>query len=443
MKQKIRTIVHIMLMLFTAGCSGTQEPPTSTHAPSPTSIPPTHTTTSELMNTPETIPESPCPLLMAHYMPWYQTPSVSGYWGWHWTMNHFNPEQHDENGRPVIASYTMPLTGPYDSSDDDLLEYQVLLMKLSGIDGVIVDWYGMEEFRDYGVLNQSTNKLFTHIKEAGLSFAICYEDQAIKHMVDNKYLPAKDVYTHGQAVMRYLQDTWFHDEAYLKVAGQPLLLTFGPQYYTNATHWDTLFSVLDTRPAFITLDSHTESAGLSSYPWPPMWAGQDGVLSQEALEQYLTTFYKKAARWGYLVAGAFPGFRDIYQEVGVASEVRYLDVRQGETFRFTLQMALDQRPNVIQLITWNDYGESTSIEPTEEFGYQYLEVVQETRRTMEGGDFSFTADDLRLPLQLFKVRKHYAEDTGVQARLDEVFAAILTGEVDTARRIIANYSIEP
>ena len=71
-------------------------------------------------------------------------------------MDHFQPSLQDENGRPDIASYTMPLTGPYDSSDDAVLEYQILLMKLSGIDGVIVDWYGMEDFWDYAVLNEST-----------------------------------------------------------------------------------------------------------------------------------------------------------------------------------------------------------------------------------------------------------------------------------------------
>src|SRR5688572_29912082 len=81
------------------------------------------------------------PLLLTHFMPWYQTPDVSGYWGWHWRMDHFDPSK-TVDGRQQIASQFMPLTGPYDSQDETVLEYQVLLMKLSGIDGVIVDWYG-------------------------------------------------------------------------------------------------------------------------------------------------------------------------------------------------------------------------------------------------------------------------------------------------------------
>jgi hypothetical protein len=70
-------------------------------------------------------------------MPWYQTPDVSGYWGWHWTMNHFDPNQVDDDGRRQIASQFMPLTGAYDSQDNAIIEYQVLLMKLSGMDGVM------------------------------------------------------------------------------------------------------------------------------------------------------------------------------------------------------------------------------------------------------------------------------------------------------------------
>ncbi|MBN1641098.1 MAG: hypothetical protein JXA09_07670 [Anaerolineae bacterium] len=439
-----KTCVWIVVALLLVGCgvptAPTEPPPTPTLPPADTATP-AASPTSTAAPTPD-IPEPERPLLMAHYMPWYQTPSVSGTWGWHWTMDHYSPSRVDETGRRQIASYTYPLTGPYDSSDDALLEYQVLLMHLSGIDGVIVDWYGAERFWDYATLNESTGKLFSIVERAGLRFAICYEDQTVKHMVDNKHIPLGDVYAHGQDVMRYLHETWFRQDAYLKVLDRPVLFVFGPQYFVNAADWDKLFAVLDTRPALITLDGHTESAGLSSYPWPPMWASQGGVLSQEALENYLSTFYRKAARWDYMVAGAFPGFQDIYQEAGVSSEARYLDPRDGETFRLTLQRALEQGADVIQLITWNDYGESTSIEPTEEFGYRYLEMVQETRREIDRSGFSYTADDLRLPLQLFELRNQYAQDADVQARLDGVFDAVLAGDLDTARAILAEHPPE-
>ncbi len=81
-------------------------------------------------------------LVLAHYMPWFAARPLSPSWGWHWTMNHFDPEKQTE-GKREIASHFHPLIGPYDSSDVDVIEYHLLLMKLAGIDGVVVDWYGL------------------------------------------------------------------------------------------------------------------------------------------------------------------------------------------------------------------------------------------------------------------------------------------------------------
>jgi hypothetical protein len=212
-------------------------------------------------------------------------------------MNHFNPDQKDASGRPQIASHYTPLTGPYDSSDPDLLEYQALLMKIAGIDGVIVDWYSMVDFRDYGLLNASTARLFEVMKKARLHFAICYEDQAVKHMVEDKKLAEEDIFTHAQDVMRYLQSTWFSDPTYIKFSGRPVLLIFGPQYFTDPANWQVIFSALYPQPLFITLDHPVGSVSVGSYPWPPMGLSKDGVLSQAALESYLKAFYSKSQGW--------------------------------------------------------------------------------------------------------------------------------------------------
>lgn len=377
------------------------------------------------------------PLFLAHYMAWYQTPDTSGYWGWHWTMDHFNPNGVDENGRPDIASHYLPLTGPYDSSDEAVLEYQVLLMKISGIDGVIVDWYGNHDFRDYAVINRATNQLFPYIQRAGLTFVICYEDQTIKHMVEANILDREGGLERGQEVMAYMQEQWFGDEAYLTTDGRPVLFIFGPQHFSSSTDWDTLFSELEPQPALVTLDNHRALNAVGSYPWPPMQGGI--TFNQAAIEAYLSQFYRRAARETYHVGGAFPAFHDIYEEAGVRQSYGYLDAENGDTFRFTLQMALDQNPDVIQLITWNDYGEGTIIEPTEEFGYRYLEIMQETRQQLDSDAFAYSSDDLELPLQLLQLRREYAGDDAVNAELDAVFTAIVDGDLETARHIIQRY----
>ena len=60
-------------------------------------------------------------------------------------MDTFDPEG-GKDGRATLASHYHPIIGPYDSGDPDVLEYHALLMKLAGIDGVVIDWYGTVEF---------------------------------------------------------------------------------------------------------------------------------------------------------------------------------------------------------------------------------------------------------------------------------------------------------
>ncbi|MGE5859156.1 MAG: hypothetical protein ACM34J_01285, partial [Ignavibacteria bacterium] len=161
--------------------------------------------------------ENSLPKIMVHYMPWYQTAEIHGYWGYHWTMNHFNPENILPDGSREIASHYYPLTGPYDSNDELILEYQTLLMKISGIDGVLADWYGIENFWDYGTINESTGLLFNAVEKAGLSFAIVYEDQTIKHMINGGHLSSANALTHAKTVVNYLEDNWFIKNSYLKI----------------------------------------------------------------------------------------------------------------------------------------------------------------------------------------------------------------------------------
>ena len=92
------------------------------------------------------------PLVLAHYMPWFQK------YGFHWQQGgaKFDPAEILPNGRANISSHYYPLTGNYDSNDTAVLEYQAALMKMAGIDGVIFDWYGITEGVDYKPIHEAT-----------------------------------------------------------------------------------------------------------------------------------------------------------------------------------------------------------------------------------------------------------------------------------------------
>src|SRR5258706_6853533 len=122
--------------------------------------------------------------VMVHYMPWFVAKPYSGSWGWHWTTNYYNPDSTNSAGQRQIASWNYPQIGPYDSADPVVLEYHVLLMKLAGIDGVIADWYGQDNYNDYGVINQRTLALFNQTRRAGLKFALCFEDRTVQEKIN-------------------------------------------------------------------------------------------------------------------------------------------------------------------------------------------------------------------------------------------------------------------
>ena len=112
----------------------------------------------------------------------------------------------------------------------------------------------------------------------------------------------------------------------------------------------------------------------------------------------------------------------------------YLDSRNGATFRQTLGSALASKSSMIQVCTWNDFGEGTVLEPTVEFGYQYLEALQEARRQFAGHPFPFGPEDLRLPLRVHQLRKSVTPD---KQSLDEAVDLLFEGKTRIASERIS------
>ena len=375
--------------------------------------------------------------VMVHYMPWFVGKPYSGSWGWHWTMNHYNPDIMDGSGRRQIASQYYPLIGPYDSSDPVVLEYHVLLMKLAGIDGVIVDWYGQTSCLDYGTINQSTANLFTCTKKAGLKFSICYEDQSVQHMIDSGCIPANSGISQAQLAMLYLQSNYFSHSSYLRLSNQPVLLNFGPQYFKTNSQWQTIFSALNAtnQPAFFTEDNKL-AAGMGAFPWPPMWmtGGGTNALSQTQLENYLINFQASGAAWPAFVGGGWPRFNDIYQQAGVHASYGYLDDRNGDTLRQTARRAMTNSAALVQMVTWNDFGEGTIVEPTLENGYRDLGILQDLRRQYLQTNFAYTTNDLTMALRFYNLRRQYGNYPTLAAELNRAFTNIVTGNLAAASR---------
>jgi len=394
--------------------------------------------------------------VMVHYMPWFQSPYSLGSdkWGYHWTLNHFNPNRiNSTNGEDEVASWYYPLIGPYDSSDPAVLEYHVLLMKLGGIDGVIVDWYGPDDYYDYALNNERTIDIYTYAEKAGLKFSLCYEDATIPAEIGGGCLngvcvTASNAIAHAQSEMLYAQHNFFGGTNYLEWQSHPVLLNFGPHYFTASASWSSIFSVLNASnvPALFTENNFLSPAGVGAFDWPPMQLSRTTaqspakpVLSGAAITGYLARFDASAAAWPAYISTAFPRFHDIYAQAGVESSYGYLADRSGNTLRETLGRAMTNASAIIQVATWNDYGEGTVVEPTATggepgtaYGYTDLGIIQDFRRQYLDSTFPYHTNDLALALRQYNLRKKYPGNVSVAAQLDRIFTNIISGNLVTA-----------
>src|SRR5260370_38653085 len=92
------------------------------------------------------------------------------------------------------------------------------------------------------------------------------------------------------------------------------MVNFGPKYFHTSSQWQTIFSVLNAtnQPAFFTEDNRLAPVGTGAFPWPPIWmtGGGTNVLTPTQLENYLSTFDSKGARWPAYVSGTWPRFNE-------------------------------------------------------------------------------------------------------------------------------------
>jgi hypothetical protein len=371
--------------------------------------------------------------LMAHYMPWFQAKPYSRQWGWHWTMSRYDPDR-VMNGRRDAASHYRPLIGLYDSADPDVLQCQVLLMRLAGIDGVIIDWYGSDDLFDYAAINRNTERLIPFLEKAGMRFALCYEDQTVPKLINAGRFPASEAVAHGQRVMRGVQQRYFSSRAYLKRDGRPVLLSFGIPYYTDE-QWNQIFSVLTPKPLYFTEhERRAPTASVGAFDWPVPRGGTAEALARQE------NFYREAKNWPQFIPAAFPRFHDIYAEAGVHESWGRIEDRNGRTYVETLEKALRSDAPLVQLVTWNDWGEGTQIEPSVESGYRDLETTQRLRRRYLDPKFSPAARDLRLPVEWYHLRKRYAGDKPTLEKLAAFVPLVTGGKAEQARALLARYS---
>lgn len=356
------------------------------------------------------------PVLM-HYMPWFETPEFNGFWGWHWTMNNRNPDSIVDPilGKREIASHFYPQIGPYASKDPDVVEYHLLLMKYAGVDGVIIDWYGVQGRNgDVGSLLTNSNALIDKTDDTGLEFSVILEDRFADSIGD------------AQANFAYLRDNYFTQNNYTRygAGNDPLVGVFGPITFELESEWDSITPYAGEDITLLPLWYESNDMGVHAdgeYAW---------IYEVDSLNDYsqrLERFYQHRAPSRTVAMGvAYPGFKDFYAEGNAGNG--FFTISHQNTLDTTFQLAqqYDSDIDILQLATWNDFGEGTMFEPTLEYGYQFLTELQQFLGV------SFGEKELEQIHRLYLLRKKYANDPSAQTQLNQVFDHFVNLRVDEA-----------
>lgn len=376
----------------------------------------------------------------AHFVTWFKTKEFSGRWEmWNsdWKQSPHNPDMIFMDGkRRDLAVTTYPLTGPYDSSDPDAIEYQFLLMKLSGIDGIIVDWDGRRINR---YRHDCLMTILPYLEKYDMKLIMCFEEWC-------GYWP-KGTFADREAEIKaardelcWMMETFMDKPFYGIVNGTKPILVFRkiPDQWFNPQEWLTISEVFNDTPVRLIFDLGAYQQFGNSAAGKFFWVGSfDPKTNSSDLEfckNVYTRFFttrNKLVENEIVFGGVTPGFDDS-PVWGWGNTARKAPRYDGKRFDLTWRMSIKKNVDVAQIVTWNDWNEGSQIEPCEKFGYKYLEMNKKYSAMYKGIEDVVPDDILRIPLKLYKARKDSKSD---KALLDKLSKALFDKEFDKAEKL--------
>ncbi|MHC4717979.1 MAG: glycoside hydrolase family 71/99 protein [Planctomycetota bacterium] len=449
----IRGAVSISLLLSLTGCAAGQAP-----ASGPTARP------------------AVAKQVYALYFPHHRTREHDGNLGsWqktltakkskaHKTYFNYNPDLVAPGGRHDVAATVYPLVGMQSDMDPDYQEFQILQARTAHIDAFIVDWilpgnYGWEH---------AMRSLLKMAERYDFKLGIDFIAESHFEWYQNVDPAADTRRKKAEAIKKSLQyalDQFYHSPAALVVEGHPVIFLFGgtkPEEFRWIRRHPYRVPEGMKRPWFIrraTIGIHRGHMEwtynrwaplvdgtfgwilgpyrLSGKPIPPeMLATYDYYLDSDDMDLYargvveMNQKHFETGEFSMRVGSACPGF-DNRGCAGWERTLWMLEREQGRTYerQWAVNVANRDKVDAVFCVTWNDYTEATTVEPTAEHGFTDMEITQKYAAAFKG--IPSDPSGIRLPARLFALRKrarflnHTGFDTdAVMSRLDRVGVAV-------------------
>jgi glycoprotein endo-alpha-1,2-mannosidase len=311
--------------------------------------------------------------IFAFYYPWYGTPSVSGYW-YHWSDANHDPDN-ITNGRRDIPATDYPLLDVYDSNNETVIDQHIQWARQAGIGCFIISWWGINDFTD----NASK-----HIREVcerdNFNFTFYYENTT---SIDQ---------TLGD--LTYLLNTYGNSSSFYKIDGRPVIFVYQRArdslerglYPIFNNGWKDVVQDLrgNGENPYIIMDFGEYEYDIKSFV-DYFESFVDGIHVYNDIGIFgispsvVQTIYRNASDLAHsynktFIATIVPGFNN-----SVASNYNSLVVNRqnGATYSLFWQIANASRPDGYAVTSFNEWHEGTEIEPSREYGNQYLNFTFE------------------------------------------------------------------
>lgn len=294
--------------------------------------------------------------VLAHLYCWYGTPwGPSKKWmgqGLGGEAGH-NPEL-ILNGRRDIGAPFYPMDGIYDSCDESTVRRQIMEAEEAGLDGFILAGYGKRgrDIDPIDVIMGLAPEDYITITDIPLGDIKITENFIIemiqKYCERKQWIKMDDrpVFFSFRATRRYSIDDWKKIKEDLKKKGYNPFIIGDP---VNLEYLEVLDGLYDYNPMDYTL------------------MGKD---VKEVYKEFSDKIHKAGKMF---VATVMPGFDN--RQLHLPGT--YIPRENGHYYRIMWEAALNSEPDWVQVTSWNELGEGTGIEPTREFGKDYIKMTRQ------------------------------------------------------------------
>jgi hypothetical protein len=261
------------------------------------------------------------------------------------------------------AKRDYPLVGRYSSDERTVMERHIRWAKQVGIDGFIVSW------KSTPTLDRRLHTLIDVATKAHFKLALIYEGLDFHR----EPLPAAQVGADlALFASRYARAAPFQG------FGKPLTIWSGTWRFTPSQIAGVTAKLRRSMLVLATEKGPRDYARVAPYfdGDAYYWSSADALRTPghvRKLREMSAVVHRNRGLW---IAPAAPGF-DARMIGGRKSVPR----RGGETLRQAIDHAAASSPDVLGLISWNEWSENSYVEPSKRYGFQDLHVISDVLGT--------------------------------------------------------------